>query len=214
MGITSPKQDIIAAIKEANLKRSPRPHDNLDVRGRVYYPPEDVDLAFAENFVAAGGQFHFFDQSRDAYDLMVKSLKTQEWEQVYVQEPSIALRLNELNYLKLKSDSDYAKVDVAIMYCEALISETGSILLSDQQKTDTALFTSARIQIVLARAEQVVETIGDGYELLKERYGKMPTEVYLMTGPSCTYNIEAKKKVGIYGSSQVHVFLVEKSSEL
>jgi len=145
---------------------------------------------------------------------MVKSLKTQKWKDVYVQEPSIALRLNELNYLDLKSDSDYTKVDVAIMYCEALISETGSILLSNKQNTDTALFTAAKIQIVIARAEQILETIGDGYQLLKDRYGEFPEEVLLMTGPSCTYNIEAKKKVGIYGSSQVHIFLVEKSTEL
>lgn len=214
VAITNPKQDIIAAIKDANLKRNPRPHDNLDVRARVYFPPEDFDLAFAENFVAAGGQFHFFDNSRDAYDLMVKSLKTQKWENVYVQEPTIALRLNELNYLDLKSDQDYSRVDVAIMYCEALISETGSVLLSNKQNTDTALFTAAKIQIVIARAEQILETIGDGYQLLKDRYGELPEEVLLMTGPSCTYNIEAKKKVGIYGSSQVHIFLVEKATEL
>jgi len=194
VGITSPKQDIIAAIKEANLKRTPRPHDSLDIRGQVYFPPEDEDLAFAENFVAAGGQFHFFDQSRDAYDLMVKSLKTQSWENVYVQEPTIALRLNELNYLKLKNDNDFGRVDVAVMYCEALVSETGSILLSNQQKTNPGLFLAARILIVLARAEQIVETIGDAYQLLKDRYGSIPEEVYLMTGPSCTYNFEAKKR--------------------
>lgn len=213
VGITNPKQDIIAAIKEANLKRTQRPHDNLDVRGRVYFPPEDIDLGFAENFIAAGGQFHFFDQQRDAYDLLVKSLKTQKWKEVYVQEPTIALRLNELNYLDLKSGSDYGKVDVVVSYCEALVSETGSVLLSNQQKTDTALYTAARIHIIIASAEQVVETIGDGYQLIKERYSTFPEEVLLMTGPSCTYNIEGSKKVGIYGSSQVHIFLVEKSAE-
>jgi L-lactate dehydrogenase complex protein LldG len=58
----------------------------------------------------------------------------------------------------------------------------------------------------------LVYDIKEGLQLIKEKYGNLPSLITLATGPSRTADIEKTLVVGVHGPKEVYVFLVDKTS--
>jgi L-lactate dehydrogenase complex protein LldG len=100
--------------------------------------------------------------------------------------------------------------DAGITSCEALVSQTGSILVSSATGGGRGLSILPHVHVVVATLDQIVPTLADALHLAKDRHaGQMPSMLSFITGPSRTGDIERILVLGAHGPKELIVILVD-----
>jgi L-lactate dehydrogenase complex protein LldG len=100
--------------------------------------------------------------------------------------------------------------DAGITGCDALIAQTGSILVSSATCGGRSLSVLPPVHVVVAVPEQIVATLADAFDALRERHGSsFPSMLSFITGPSRTGDIERILVLGAHGPKELFVILVE-----
>lgn len=99
--------------------------------------------------------------------------------------------------------------DAGITSCEALIAQTGSILVSSATSGGRALSILPHVHVVVATSDQIVATLADALHAAKDRHdGTMPSMLSFITGPSRTGDIERILVLGAHGPKELILILV------
>lgn len=99
--------------------------------------------------------------------------------------------------------------DAGLTNCEALVAQTGSILVSSSVNGGRALSILPHVHVVIARKDQIVGDLTDAFALLRERHGShLPSMLSFITGPSRTGDIERILVLGAHGPKELIVLLV------
>lgn len=99
--------------------------------------------------------------------------------------------------------------DAGITTCEALISQTGSLLVSSATNGGRGLSILPHVHVVVATLDQIVPTLGDALHQARERHaGRLPSMLSFITGPSRTGDIERILVLGAHGPKELVVILV------
>ena len=99
--------------------------------------------------------------------------------------------------------------DAGITACEALVAQTGSILVSSATCGGRALSILPHVHIVVATCDQILATLGDALHFAKSRWdGRLPSMLSFITGPSRTGDIERILVLGAHGPKELVVILV------
>jgi len=106
--------------------------------------------------------------------------------------------------------SDLASCDAAVTACDALIAQTGSVLVTSRTTGGRALSVIAEHHVVIASVDQLLPNLPSAYALLRERYasgGDWPSMISMITGPSRTGDIERILVLGAHGPKRLTVVL-------
>jgi L-lactate dehydrogenase complex protein LldG len=96
--------------------------------------------------------------------------------------------------------------DAGITECDALVAQTGSVLLTSRSAGGRALSVLPAHHVVLARRQQLVGDLYEAYEVVKRRYTPgFPSMIALVTGPSRTGDIERTIVLGAHGPRRLTV---------
>ena len=99
--------------------------------------------------------------------------------------------------------------DVGFTDCEALVAQTGSVLLTSRGNGGRALSVLPPHHVVIATAGQMVPDLLAAMALIRERHGAaLPSLVTLHTGPSRTGDIERQIVLGAHGPKKLTVILI------
>jgi L-lactate dehydrogenase complex protein LldG len=99
--------------------------------------------------------------------------------------------------------------EVGISVCEALIAQTGSILVTGKGCGGRALSVLPPHHIVLATRDQLLPDLYAGYEHLRQTYGdSLPSFISFITGASRTGDIERILVLGAHGPKRLTVLLI------
>lgn len=100
--------------------------------------------------------------------------------------------------------------DAGITTCEALIAQTGSVLVTCRGNGGRALSVLPPHHVVIATVDQLLPDLADGYRVLRDRYGDtLPSQITFITGPSRTGDIERILVLGAHGPKQLTVVLID-----
>jgi L-lactate dehydrogenase complex protein LldG len=116
-----------------------------------------------------------------------------------------------LNLPLLRTDRAYdvtalEQCDAGISECDALIAQTGSVLVTNRSAGGRALSVLPPHHVVLARREQLVADLPAAFELLKQKYAtNYPSMISFITGPSRTGDIERILVLGAHGPKKLTV---------
>ena len=145
-----------------------------------FLPNEEdpLDIGFAKNFTRKGGRF-LYNESKD--------ILLSNFNEVCVEnnwEPQQILSLNQRNsdlfstsYVNETSGS-LKSYKAALIDCEYLISNTGKILLSENQIRHFKLSDLPETIVVMASMDQLVRDVSQGMTFLKNKYPKtIPTNI-------------------------------------
>jgi L-lactate dehydrogenase complex protein LldG len=114
----------------------------------------------------------------------------------------------------LKTDSAYdvselEKCDAGITGCDALIAQTGSVLVTNRNAGGRALSVLPPHHVVIARRGQLLRDLPAAFQLLKQKYGaNYPSMMSFITGPSRTGDIERILVLGAHGPKRLTIFLL------
>ena len=105
--------------------------------------------------------------------------------------------------------SELEQCDAGISECDALVAQTGSVLVTNRSAGGRALSVLPPHHVVLARREQLLRDLPAAFQLVKERYtGNYPSMISFITGPSRTGDIERILVLGAHGPKKLTIFLV------
>jgi len=119
--------------------------------------------------------------------------------------PCATCRIDAANFDKNALES----CDAGITSCEALVAQTGSILVSSATSGGRAVSILPHVHVVVAEADQIVATLADALHAAHARHrGRMPSMLSFITGPSRTGDIERILVLGAHGPKELIVVLV------
>lgn len=177
----------------------------------------DEQLAlFAKN---AGDLKAEFRPVKDAGQLAVElaALRDAEnWQRVATHKSALAqAQTAALGLPMLVTDDgcdkyELEKCDAGISECDALIAQTGSVLVTSRSGGGRALSCLPPHHVIIARRSQMVADLPAAFALIREKHGgKYPSMISFITGPSRTGDIERILVLGAHGPKRLTIFCVE-----
>jgi len=152
-----------------------------------------------------------------ATDAIVKLSKQSGWKKVAshhqsltdVTVPGVA---QEIIWTDDKPGTDALEsCDAGITGCEALIAQTGSVLVTSKGSGGRALSVLPPHHVVLATQDQLLPDLLSGYDFLREKYqNKLPSFISFISGASRTGDIERILVLGAHGPKRLTVILIQK----
>jgi len=101
------------------------------------------------------------------------------------------------------------RCDVGISECDALVAQTGTVLVTSRSAGGRALSCLPPHHVVIARREQLVPDLSAAFALVKQKYGgNFPSMISFITGPSRTGDIERILVLGAHGPKKLTIFCV------
>ncbi|MGL4609334.1 MAG: LutC/YkgG family protein [Trueperaceae bacterium] len=111
-----------------------------------------------------------------------------------------------LSAVNLPLAENPADADVGITGVRCGVAQTGTLILTSDKGRKASLLPMNHIALV--RAEQLVPTMAEAFELYIN-YMDVPTAWVQATGPSRTADIEQTLEIGVHGPGVVHVILIQ-----
>ena len=118
--------------------------------------PHDADLNFAQKFIDKDGKFIYCSDKTELVDKLIQFLKLNQLITIFIWEDSLINLLKERDIEhELKIERVIDQSNVAISYCESLVSDEGNIILNTNQNRFRPLENFPEIHIILASKSQV-----------------------------------------------------------
>lgn len=220
----SERANIFARIREALTVQAHAHHGSglpTTAEHRLVMPPvgatSDEQFAlFARN---ASDLKATFKRVKDAGELTAElhALRDAEkWQRVAThQGPLAQSQTATLGLPTLVTDDGYDKheleqCDVGISECDALVAQTGSVVITSRSAGGRALSCLPPHHVVIARGEQLVADLPAALALIQQKYGAdYPSMISFITGPSRTGDIERILVLGAHGPKRLTIFCLE-----
>jgi L-lactate dehydrogenase complex protein LldG len=102
---------------------------------------------------------------------------------------------------------ELARCDVGLTECDALVAQTGTVVVTNRSAGGRALSVLPPHHVVLAQRRQILPDLPAAFALLREKYGvNYPSMISLITGPSRTGDIERILVLGAHGPKKLTIF--------
>ena len=175
---------------------------------------ERADL-FRANALDLKAEFHLLSNSQEMEAHLLELAIGEGWKKVASHSGELADRAcTALALPRLATDQSYdvnelENCDVGISECDALIAQTGSVLVSSRSAGGRALSVLPPHHVVLARREQLLADLPAAFAFLKRKYNSnYPSFISFITGPSRTGDIERILVLGAHGPKKLTILCV------
>lgn len=217
----SERENIFARIKEALTHQAHAHHgrglptvpEHRDVMPPVGATVEEQFALFAKNASDLKATFKLVkDETELAAELQALSA-AEKWQRAAthrsaaVQASTKALGLPTIVTNDGYDKHELEKCDVGISECDALIAQTGTVLVTSRSSGGRALSCLPPHHVVIARRDQMVADLPAAMALVKQKYaGNYPSMISFITGPSRTGDIERILVLGAHGPKKLTIF--------
>ena len=225
------REKIFARIREALTVPAPLPghHDTAHhapaseapaAQAREWLPPagdsfEDQLARFRANAADLKATFYFCNSRDEMSKLLLELRNAEGWKK-------IASHTGELTGAACKTlglpvsltdqkfdVNELESCDAGITECDALIAQTGSVLVTNRSAGGRSLSVLPPHHVVLARRDQLLRDLPAAFELVKKKYApNYPSMISFVTGPSRTGDIERILVLGAHGPKKLTIFCV------
>ncbi|MDD5262923.1 MAG: lactate utilization protein [Methylacidiphilales bacterium] len=220
----SEREKILGRIREVLKAQAPPPGEALSepdsIRSRQCLPkvgePFDEQIVlFAQKLAELKADFQIFNSDTEMKQALVSLRDTAGWKRMARHSgPLTDVLCPVLGIPCLLTDQPYdvhdlEAADAGISECDALVAQTGSVLVTNRSAGGRALSVLPPHHVVLARREQLVADLPAAFELLKQKYGEdFPSMISFISGPSRTGDIERILVLGAHGPKKLTIFVL------
>lgn len=228
----SEREKILGRIREALAAAAPRPRHvsaGTQSRGlgqspaslaRQWLPlaggsfEERLEL-FRKNSAALKTDFYLVENREQLAGLLVGLRDAEGWKKIGAHQGEwTGFACGKLGLPVCQTDGGYEvrdleQCDAGITECDALIAQTGSVLVTSKSAGGRALSVLPPHHVVLARRERLLGDLPDAFALLRSKYAPhYPSFISLITGPSRTGDIERILVLGAHGPRKLTIVCV------
>lgn len=228
----SEREKIFARIREAVSVQAPMPGQHgetghrssfngaMAAQAREWLPPagdtfEEHLARFRTNATDLKATFYLVNGHDELAKLLLELRGVEGWKKVASHSGELtdaACKTLGLPVCRTDQKFDVNELeacDVGITECDALVAQTGSVLVTNRSSGGRALSVLPPHHVVIARREQLLRDLPAAFEFLKEKYaGNYPSMISFITGPSRTGDIERILVLGAHGPKKLTIFCV------
>jgi L-lactate dehydrogenase complex protein LldG len=175
---------------------------------------EQIEL-FRRNAEDLKAEFRTCANPGEARQHVKKLAADGRWEKIGRHSGELTDALAEaLHLAEVRTDNGYAiadleSCDAALTECEALVAQTGSVLVSAPSAGGRALSVLPPHHVVLARQNQMVPDLATALRRMQEKFkGDFPSFLSFISGPSRTGDIERILVLGAHGPKKLTILLL------
>ena len=225
------REKILGRIREALTVKAPRPgqHGNREHVGKMasatgrageWLPGvgdtfDDQLARFRANAIDLKAEFQLFDKRDELTAALLKLREAEGWKKIATHSGELTdAAAGTLALPVCKTDATYnvtelESCDAGITECDALVAQTGSVLVTNRSAGGRALSVLPPHHVVLAKREQLLRDLPAAFQLLKRKYGaNYPSMISFITGPSRTGDIERILVLGAHGPKKLTIFVI------
>jgi len=233
--MTGEKEKILRRIREALTLSAPHPghhgpqasngHPAADVAPAEdiahWLPPVGAGFdaqaeLFARNSVTLKSTFFLLENEAAATQKLAEIAAAESWKRVAshgdgANGPSTRAIVSKLNLPGIWTDTGYnvremENCDAGISECDALVAQTGSVVVTARGAGGRALSVLPPHHVVLARRSQLLPDLPAAFALLEKKYSEnYPSFMSIITGPSRTGDIERILVLGAHGPKKLTI---------
>ena len=205
------REKVMKNIRHALIEPSDNPFDGVNFSQPIFQPLADSpDVNFVTEFTRAGGKFVFCESPDDMLDKIKQLFAERQWNEAWCNDTALTSMLRHAGISTHDDTEDFQNMKVAVTGCEALVSRTGSIMVSSRQRSGRRMHIYPERHIVIAFTSQVTTDLNQAIEKVRQKYrGRLPSSVSLITGPSRTADIEKTLVTGMHGPVELFVFMAD-----
>lgn len=175
----------------------------------IFKKVDDKLACFKAELEAIKGECFVCSDEPDFNTLLRNFLSDNSIDTLFCRDEVLRSTLDKLQVSWLE-DAAFVDMKAAITTCECLVARTGSVIYSSRNGSGRSAQAFAPIHIVVAKANQLLETIEDGLSFVRGKYGsKLPSLITNITGPSRTADIEKTLVLGAHGPCRFVVFVIK-----
>jgi L-lactate dehydrogenase complex protein LldG len=174
---------------------------------------EDRIALFRANATELKAAFHLVADREELGRRLRELSKAEGWARIATHGDELTLYARATLDLPFSgTDAPYdvqllEKCDAGITACDALIAQTGSVLVTGRSAGGRALSVLPPHHVVIARREQLLPDLPAAFDLLKQKYAPdYPAFISFITGPSRTGDIERILVLGAHGPKKLTIF--------
>jgi len=180
-------------------------------------PPDAASrlALFQEKSVQLRTDFHIVAGPEEAAAALADLRFKHGWTQLATHhhpliDPLVQSLAMDTLYMEQRPDSaTLERCSAGVTGCDALIAQTGSILLTTRSAGGRALSVLPPHHVVVATVDQLLPDLEAAFGLLSEKYGdNYPSFATFITGPSRTGDIERILVLGAHGPRHLTVLLI------
>ncbi len=173
----------------------------------------DLEEQFAANAAILRAEFFNLPDEAAAKVKLTELAQAHGWKKIATHQGLLtdALVPRSMPVLDTTNGYDVTELEACsagITECDALIAQTGSVLLTSRSGGGRALSVLPEHHVVLARRAQLLADLPAAYELLHQRHGaSWPSLMTFITGPSRTGDSERILVLGAHGPKKLTILL-------
>ena len=167
---------------------------------------------FARNAAELKADFQLLNSAEEMRQSLVRLRDAEGWQRVAAHSSELTDAIcPPLNLPLLRTDQPYdihalEACSAGISECDALVAQTGSVLVTSRSAGGRALSVLPPHHVVLARREQLVADLPAAFTLIKKKYAdNYPSMISFITGPSRTGDIERILVLGAHGPKKLTI---------
>ncbi len=203
--MSTAREEILGKLRQAKHQVPDAPELNEPVFPPVALPLEN---AFKNQLECISGKVYLLNNEKELFDALKKSVSEFDPATVFCDETQLfpALKDAGIDYQQYEGPQNH--VEAGITGCEFLVARSGTVMVSSAQGGGRQLSVYPPVHIVIARKNQLVESLEEAYSGILEKYNdNLPSQIALITGPSRTADIEKTLVLGAHGPKEIRVFL-------
>jgi L-lactate dehydrogenase complex protein LldG len=222
------REIILSRIREALKAPAPHPafHDGtteqfpLSVSPQKWLPSvgetleEQIEL-FRQNAENLKAEFRLCADMGEAVQFVKTLAANNAWEKIGLHHGELTNAVaRELGLTEVRTDNGYAvddleSCDAALTECEALVAQTGSVLVSAPSAGGRVLSVLPPHHVVLACRNQMTPDLTVALQRAQEKFkDKFPSFLSFISGPSRTGDIERILVLGAHGPKKLTILLL------
>ncbi|HEY2328195.1 MAG TPA: lactate utilization protein [Verrucomicrobiae bacterium] len=227
----SERENILGRIREALQTQAPLPGSHGDTtvhasaeppasHARDWLPSVGASsdgqfTLFAKNCAELKADFQLLASREELKTALAKISAAEKWRHIASHDGELSNFASKSPGLPaLLTDQGYdaqelEKCDAAITECDALIAQTGGVVVTSRSTGGRALSILPPHHVVIARREQLVADLPAAFALLTQKYAPdYPSMISFITGPSRTGDIERILVLGAHGPKKLTILCI------
>ena len=223
------REKIMNRIRAALRSTAPYPGAHS---GIVHWPPATKSLASpVQQWLPPGGEsfaehiehfrtrsmelktdFQLLASAEEAQIALTKIAEIEKWTKIATHNGTLTdaavswLGLPALNTTGGYDVNELEACDAGVTECDALIAQTGSLIVTSRDSGGRALSVLPPHHVVLARRTQLVRDLSAVFECVQQKYApSYPSMISVVTGPSRTGDIERILVLGAHGPKKLTI---------
>jgi L-lactate dehydrogenase complex protein LldG len=231
--VNAEKEKIFRRIREALATPAPCPGHHGGAVGNAAHPDtsgediahwlppvgagfEEQANLFSRNSAQLKSVFHLLENETSAAQKLKEIARVEGWKRIAAHGdgahgPATRALVTGLGLPGIWTDAGYdvremESCDAGVTECDALVAQTGSVLVTSRSAGGRALSVLPPHHVVLARREQLVPDLPAAFSLIERKYAEnFPSFISFITGPSRTGDIERILVLGAHGPKKLTI---------